>query len=154
MADVANLDLVCADQFGYGRRLEYGRLLRAAGRYGSVPVKIAFVPDMPETLAIREHLARVGFEIDLKRPKRSHGRLEANADTAMAAAAVRWATDAEVGRVELWTGDGDFLKVREVVGHARPEVTVAFRSFEVGTAAGIRRLGADWSPIGPGYLQA
>jgi tetratricopeptide (TPR) repeat protein len=153
MADVANLDMVCSDQYGPGQRLDYGRLLRLAGRHGPVEVKIAFVPDVPDTLAIRHHLAGAGFEIDLKRPKRSHGRIVANADTAMAAAAVRWAAVEQVERVELWTGDGDFLKVREVVGQAWPQVTVAFRSFEVGTAMAIRRLGEDWMAIGPEYLQ-
>lgn len=153
MADVANLDMVCRDQYGFGRRLDYGQLLRVAERLGPIRAKIAFVPDIPETLAVRQHLAQVGFEMDLKRPKRSNGRLVANADTAMAAAAVRWASDALTGRVELWTGDGDFLKVREVVAQTWPEVGVAFRSFEVGTAADIRRLGEDWIPIGSEYLQ-
>lgn len=154
MADVANLDMVCHDQFGYDKRLDYGRLLRIAERHGPVQAKIAFVPDIPETLAVRRHLTQAGFDIDLKRPKRSHGRLVANADTAMAAAAVRWASDPQVGRVELWTGDGDFLKVREVVDQTWPEVTVAFRSFEVGTAAAIQRLRGNWMSIGPEYLRA
>ena len=101
---------------------------------------------------MRRELARAGFEIDLKQPKVSHGRLEANADTAMAAAAVRWASDPAVSRVELWTGDGDFVKVREVVANAWPRVAVTFRSFEVGTAWAIRRLGRDWMRIGPEYL--
>jgi tetratricopeptide (TPR) repeat protein len=153
IADVANLDMVCADQYGYGRRLDYGRLLARSAQHGPLQVQIAFVPDVPETLAIRRHLAIAGFEIDLKRPKRSHGRLSADADAAIAAAAVRWASDPQVGRLELWSGDGDFLKVREVVGEAWPEVTVAYRSFEVGTAAGIRRLGSDWMSIGAAYLQ-
>ena len=154
MADVANLDMVCQDQYGAGRRLDYGRLLARARRHGPLQAPIAFVPDIPETLDVRRDLAHAGFEIDLKRPKRSHGRLVANADTAMAAAAVRWASDPQVGRVELWTGDGDFLKVREVVGEAWPDVAVTFRSFEVGTAGTIRRLGADWMSIGPEYLAA
>jgi len=153
MADVANLDMVCRDQYGVGRRLDYGRLLQALERHGPVEVKTAFVPDIPETLAVRQHLAQVGFEIDLKRPKRSHGRIVANADTAMAATAVRWASETHMGRVELWTGDGDFLKVRKVVAEAWPQVVVSFRSFEVGTAAGIRRLGADWEPIVYEHLQ-
>lgn len=153
IADVANLDMVCADQYGYGRRLDYGRLLASSALHGPVQVQIAFVPDIPETLPIREHLEAVGFEIDLKRPKRSHGRLTADADAAIAAAAVRWASEPKVGRVELWSGDGDFLKVREVVGEAWPAVTVAFRSFDAGTAAGIRQLGTDWVPISAAYLQ-
>jgi len=153
MADVANLDMVCNDQYGFGWRLDYGRLLRVAEHYRPVQIKMAFVPDIPETLAVREHLDRAGFQIDLKRPKQSHGRIVANADTAMAAAAVRWASDPQIGRVELWTGDGDFLKVREVIGQAWPEVEVVFRSFEVGTAAAIQRLGDAWQPIGREYLQ-
>lgn len=153
MADVSNLDLVCVDQYGRGRRLDYGRLLGQAETYGPVQIKSAFVPDMRETLAVRRHLLQVGFALDLKQPKLSHGRIAANADTAMAAAAVRWASDARVGRVELWTGDGDFLKVREVVNQAWPQVVVAFRSFAAGTAAGIRQLGEDWAPIGPQFLQ-
>ena len=154
MADVANLDMVCNDQYGFGRRLDYGQLLRAAGRYGLVRVKMGFVPDIPKTLDVRQHLDQVGFQIDLKRPKHSHGRIVANADTAMAAAAVRWASDPQIQRVELWTGDGDFLKVREVISQTWPDVEVMFRSFEVGTAATIRRLGDAWEPIGPEYLQA
>ena len=154
MADVANLDLVCGDQYGLGRRLDYGRLLQVAGRHGPVQARVAFVPDIPETLAVREHLAEAGFDIELKRPKRSHGRIVADADAAIAASAVRWASGGRVGRLELWTGDGDLLAVRQVIGQAWPEVTVAFRSFEVGTAGEIRRLGADWAPIGPEYLLA
>ncbi|MDD3828908.1 MAG: NYN domain-containing protein [Anaerolineae bacterium] len=154
MADVSNLDLVCRDQYGPGRRLDYGRLLACARHHGPLRAQIAFVPDMFETLAVRRELARAGFEIDLKQPKVSHGRLEANADTAMAAAAVRWASDPAVSRVELWTGDGDFVKVREVVANAWPRVAVTFRSFEVGTAWAIRRLGRDWMRIGPEYLWA
>jgi hypothetical protein len=57
-----------------------------------------------------------------------------------------------VGRIELWTGDGDFLRVREAITQAWPEVDVAFRSFEAGTAPGIRLLGEDWEPIDPAYL--
>ncbi len=65
----------------------------------------------------------------------------------------RWAGEPGVGRVELWTGDGDFLPVRACAG--RPgRMTVAFRSFPVGTAAEMQRLGTDWMPIGPGYLLA
>jgi hypothetical protein len=153
MADVANLDLACGDQFGLGHRLDYGRLLQAAERHGPVRVKLAFVPDLPDTLAVRQHLRQVGFQIDLKRPKRSHGRIVANADTAMAAFAVRWASDPQIGRVELWTGDGDFLKVREAIHHAWTDVEVAFRSFEVVTAASIQRLEDAWEPIGPQYLR-
>ena len=153
LADVANLDQVCSDQYGVGRQLDYGRLLQAAGRHGPLQVKLAFVPDIPETLAIRQHLAQAGFQVDLKRPKRSAGRIVANADTAMAACAVRWASDPHVGRVELWTGDGDFLKVRDVIHQAWPDVVVVFRSFEVGTAAAIRQLEDAWEPIGPQYLQ-
>lgn len=153
MADVANLDMVCSDQYGFGRRLDYGRLLRAAGRHGPVQVRLAFVPDIPETLTVRQHLAQVGFQIDLKRPKRSHGRMVANADTAMASFAVRWASEPQIGRVELWTGDGDFLKVREAINQVWSDVAVAFRSFETGTAAGIQRLGDAWEPIGPQCLQ-
>lgn len=154
MADVANLDMVCRDQYGPGWRLDYGRLLRAAAQHGPLGTRIAFVPDLYETRAVRQHLAEVGFDLDLKRPKRWHGRIVANADTAMAASAVRWAGSGQVGRLELWTGDGDFCKVREVIGQAWPEVTVAFRSFEAGTSGDIRRLGEDWSAIGPEYLQA
>ncbi len=153
LADVANLDLVCGEQFGYGRRLDYGRLLQAAEHYGPVVIKLACVPNVPDTLDVREHLIQAGFEIDLKRPKRSHGRIVANADTAMAAFAVRWASDPQIERLELWTGDGDFVKVREVVTQAWPEVAVAFRSFEIGTAAEIRQLEQDWLPIGVEYLQ-
>jgi len=152
MADVANLDLVCGEQFGYNRRLDYGRLLKATAGCGPVRVKMAFVPDIPETLEVREHLQEAGFEIDLKQPKRSRGRIVANADTAMASWAVRWASDPQIGRIELWTGDGDFVKVREVVDQAWPQVQVAFRSFELGTAAAIQSLGADWDPIGTPYL--
>ena len=153
MADVANLDMGCGDQYGFGRRLDYGRLLQAAEQRGRVQVKLAFVPDIPDTLAVREHLEQAGFELDLKRPKRSHGRIVANADTAMASFAVRWASDPQIGRVELWTGDGDFLKAREAINQAWPDVAVAFRSFEGGTATGIRRLGDAWSPIGPQYVK-
>lgn len=154
MADVANLDLVCSDQFGPGCRLDYGRLLAAAGELGPVRAQVAFVPDVPETLAVRQHLAEASFEIDLKQPKRSRGRIVADTDAAMAATAVRWAGEPGTGRIEMWTGDGDLLKVREVVAQAWPQVTVAFRSFPVGTAASIRRLGEDWLPIGPEYLLA
>jgi hypothetical protein len=154
MADVANLDMVCHDQYGFGRQLDYGRLLARARKHGLVQAQIAFVPDIPETRAVRRELIQAGFEIDLKRPKRSRGRLVANADTAMSAAAVRWASEPTVGRVELWTGDGDFVKVREVVAAAWPEVTVTFRSFAAGTAGAIRRLGRDWMSIGPEYLRA
>lgn len=153
MADVANLDLACGDQYGFGRRLDYGQLLQAAERHGPVQVRLAFVPDLPDTLAVRQHLERAGFQVDLKRPKRSHGRIVANADTAMAAFAVRWASDPQIGRVELWTGDGDFLKVREAINQAWADVEVAFRSFEVGTAAAIQRLEHAWDPIAPQYLQ-
>ncbi len=153
LADVANLDQVCGEQFGYGRSMDYGGLLRASSRYGPLAACIAFVPDLPDTLAIRRHLVEAGFALDLKRPKRSHGRISANADTAMAATAVRYAADPAVGRVELWTGDGDFLKVREVIQAAWPEVAVAFRSFPTGTAAEIQQLGAAWTPIGQAYLQ-
>lgn len=153
LADVANLDQVCADQYGLGQRLDYGRLLQAAERCGPLRVTLAFVPDIPDTLAVRQHLAQAGFQLDLKRPKRSSGRIVANADTAMAASAVRWASDPQIGRVELWTGDGDFLKVREVIRQAWADVEVAFRSFEIGTAMTIRRLGDAWEPIGPQYLR-
>jgi len=153
MADVANLDMACRDQYGPGSRPAYDRLLREAEQCGPVHVKLAFVPDVPATLISRHRLAQVGFVVDLKRPKRSHGRLVANADTAMAAAAVRWASDARIGRVELWTGDGDFIKVREVIGDAWPGVAVAFRSFEIGTATAIRRLGQDWHPVGAHCLE-
>lgn len=152
MADVANLDMLCGEQYGYHRRLDYGRLAQDAARYGPLRAQAAFVPDIPETQAVRAHLSQVGFEIDLKRPKRSHGRFVANADTAMAATAVRWASRAEIGRLELWTGDGDFCKVREVVREAWPEVRVVFRCLEAGTAAAIRRLEADWIEIGPEML--
>ena len=153
MADVANLDLACGDQYGFGRQWDYGQLLQAAEHHGPVQVKLAFVPDLPDTLAVRHHLEQAGFQLDLKRPKRSHGRIVANADTAMAAYAVRWASDPHIGRVELWTGDGDFLKVREAINQAWADVQVAFRSFEVGTAAAIQRLEDAWDPIPPQYLQ-
>jgi hypothetical protein len=152
MADVANLDMVCGEQYGYGRRLDYGRLLRAAEAHSSARVKIAFVPDIPETLDVRERLQQAGFQVDLQRPKRSHGRMVANADTAMASFAVRWASDPAVGRLELWSGDGDFLRVRDAVRQAWPEVEVIFRSFEIGTATGIRQLGKAWHPIDAAYL--
>jgi hypothetical protein len=153
LADVANLDQVCGDQYGYGRLLDYGRLLQAAQRHGLVCAKIAFTPDLPDTLGVRRHLQEVGFEIDLKRPKRSNGRITANADTAMAAQAVRWASASEIDRVEMWTGDGDFLAVRSTIRQAWPQVTVAFRSFPVGTAHEIQQLEGDWEPIGPQWLQ-
>jgi hypothetical protein len=111
------------------------------------------VPDLPDTLPVREHLAAASFTVYLHSPKRSHGRITANADAVMAAWAVRWAGSGEVGRVELWTGDGDFLAVRDVIRQGWPAVTVAFRSFPVGTAANIQRLGEDWAPIGAGYLR-
>ena len=154
LADVANLELVCGDQFGYGRRLDYGRLLAAAGQAGPVRVKVAFVPDLPDTLPVRAHLAEAGFDLELQRPKRSHGRIAANADAVLGAAAARWASAPEIGRVELWTGDGDFVKVRDLIRQAWPRVTVAFRSFLAGTAAEIQRLESDWQPIGPRYLVA
>ncbi len=154
LADVANLELVCGDQFGYGRRLDYGRLLAAAERLGPVRARVAFVPDLPDTLPVREHLAQVGFKIELQRPKRSHGRIAANADAAMGAAAARWASEPGIGRVELWTGDGDFLPVRALLRQIWPHVTVAFRGFLAGTAAEIQRLEADWAAIGPQYLMA
>lgn len=153
LADVANLDMVCREQFGYGARLDYRRLLQRAAQGGAVRVKQAFVPDIPATLATRAHLTEAGFEIDLLTPKRSHGRMVANADTAMAAYAVRWAADPEIAQLELWTGDGDFLRVREAVHTLWPEIAVTFRSFEVGTAAGIQQLADAWQPIGMGYLQ-
>lgn len=151
-ADVANLDMVCREQYGYGYRLDYGQLLQSTQACGPFKVRLAFVPEIPQTRAVRAHLLASGFEVDLLRPKRSHGRRVANADTAMAAYAVRWAGDPEVGRIELWTGDGDFLRVREAITQAWPEVDVAFRSFEAGTATGIRLLGEDWEPIDPAYL--
>jgi hypothetical protein len=153
MADVANLDLLCGEQYGYHRQLDYGRLAQDAAQHGPLRAKVAFVPDIPETQAVRAHLAKTGFEIDLKRPKRSHGRFVANADTAMAATAVRWAAQGQVHRLELWTGDGDFCKVREVVREAWPEVHVVFRSLDAGTAVAIRRLGEDWIEIGPERLR-
>lgn len=154
LADVANLDMVCREQYGYDRQLDYARLARAAARFGPTPVKLAFVPEIPETLAARERLTAAGFTVDLLPPKRSHGRIVANADTAMAAYAVRWASHPEVGRVELWTGDGDFLRVRDAIQQAWPEVTVVFRSFETGTANGIQRLGPDWLPIALEYVSS
>jgi hypothetical protein len=42
--------------------------------------------------------------------------------------------------------------VREAVGQAWPEVQVIFRSFEIGTAAGIRELEDAWQPITAAYL--
>lgn len=152
LADVANLELVCTDQFGYGRRLDYGRLLAAAEQLGAARARVAFVPDLPDTLPVRDHLAQVGFRVELQRPKRSHGRITANADAAMGAAAARWASEPGIGRVELWTGDGDFLPVRALLRQVWPHVTVAFRGFRAGTAAEIQRLEADWLPIGPGCL--
>ena len=153
LADVANLDMVCRDQYGVHYHPDYARLLTLAAQTGALKARLAFVPDIPETLAVREHLEDVGFVVDLLAPKRSHGRMVANADTAMAAFAVRWASDPGIGRLELWTGDGDFLRVRDAVQQVWPEMTVAFRSFEVGTAAGIRRLGADWTPIEADYVE-
>lgn len=152
MADVANLDLSCGEQYGWEVCLDYGRLLREAGRHGVLRARVAFVPNLVETLAVRQRLLQAGFTLDLKQPKMSHGRLTANADTAMAAAAVRWASDAHIGRVELWTGDGDFIKVREVIQESWPHVSVVFRSLAQGTAAAIRHLAADWMAIGPEYL--
>jgi hypothetical protein len=152
MADVANLDMVCGEQYGFGSRLDYERLLRLAEAYGPARVKLAFVPDIPETLDVRRHLQEATFDIHLQRPKRAHGRMVANADTAMASFAVRWASDPGIQRLELWTGDGDFLRVREAVGQAWPEVQVIFRSFEIGTAAGIRELEDAWQPITAAYL--
>lgn len=154
LADVANLELVCGDQFGYGRRPDYGRLLAAVERLGPVRAKVAFVPDLPDTLPVRDHLAEVGFTVELQRPKRSHGRIAANADAAMGATAARWASEPGIGRVELWTGDGDFLPVRALIRATWPHVAVAFRGFPAGTAAEIQRLEADWEPIGPQYLMS
>ena len=153
LADVANLDMVCRDQYGVHYHPNYARLLALAAQTGDLQARLAFVPDIPETLAVREHLEDVGFIVDLLTPKRSHGRMVANADTAMAAFAVRWASEPGIERLELWTGDGDFLRVRDAVQQVWPEMTVAFRSFEVGTAAGIRRLGADWTPIEADYVE-
>jgi len=153
LVDVANLDMVCREQFGYGARLDYRRLLQRAAQWGMLRVKQAFVPDIPATLATRAHLAAAGFEIDLLTPKHSHGRMVANADTAMAAYAVRWAADHEIARLELWTGDGDFLRVREAVHTLWPEIAVTFRGFEAGTATGIQQLGEDWQPIDAHYLR-
>ena len=153
MADVANLDLSCSDQYGPGHRPDYGRLLHWANRHGPLRACMAFVPNIPQTLAVRDHLHKAGFEVDSLRPKRSHGRLSANADTAMASYAVRWASDPQVGRLELWTGDGDFLRVREAVQNAWPNVHVVFRSFDVGTALGIRQLGRSWQPIGWQFVE-
>jgi hypothetical protein len=90
----------------------------------------------------------------MQRPKRSHGRIAANADAIMGAAAARWASAPGIGRVELWTGDGDFLPVRDLIRQAWPHVAVAFRGFVAGAAAEIQRLAEDWMPIGPHYLMA
>ena len=153
LADVANLDQVCAEQYGFGQRVDYGRLLRNAERHGPLRVRQAFVPDIPETMVVRRHLAEVGFDVELQRLKRSHGRLSANADAHIAAAAVRWASDPTIQRVELWTGDGDFLKVRDVIGAAWPTVDVVFRGFAVGTAQAIQQLEGGWLPITAECLQ-
>lgn len=154
LADTANLDMVCQEQYGYHCRLDYARLLQVAAQHGPIHVKMAFVPNVPETIPTREHLNEVGFVVDLVQPKRSHGRVVANADTAMAAFAVRWAGDPKVGRLELWSGDGDFVRVRDLVCQTWPHVSVVFRSFEAGTAASIRCLGQDWEAIGAQFLQA
>lgn len=153
LADVANLDQVCAEQYGFGQRVDYGRLLRSAERHGTVRVRQAFVPDIPETLAVQRHLAEVGFDVELQRLKRTHGRLSANADAHIAAAATRWASDPSIQRVELWTGDGDFLKVRDVIGAAWPTVNVVFRGFAAGTAQAIQHLEGGWLPITGECLQ-
>lgn len=145
-ADVANLELVCGEQYGYGYGLDYGQLARAAAAHGPLQVQQAFTPDIPETRGVRDHLTTAGFAVDLVRPKRSQGRITANADAALAAHAVRWAGAARMGRIEVWSGDGDFLCVREVIAEAYPAVTVAFRRFEQGTAASIRAL-PEWQPI-------
>jgi hypothetical protein len=79
--------------------------------------------------------------------------MSANADAVMAACTVRWASDPHIGRLELWTGDGDFLAVRDVVNQAWPRVQIIFRSLELGTAAGIRHLGDAWIPIQGESLQ-
>ena len=147
LADVANLDMVCRDQYGQDRRPDYGHLLQLARSAGTVRVKSAYVPDLPETLAVRQHLAAEGFAVDLLQPKRQRGRWVANADTAMASFAVRWASDPLIGCIEMWTGDGDFLRTRDAIREAWPQVRVVFRSFEHGTAAGIRQLAEDWQPV-------
>jgi len=147
LADVANLDMVCREQYGAQQRPDYARLLALAGRAGTLKARLAFVPDIPATRAVRERLAEIGFVVDLLTPKRSHGRRVANADTAMAAFAVRWASEPDITRLELWTGDGDFLRVCDAVQQAWPAITIAFRSFEVGTAAAIQQLGEHWHPI-------
>jgi hypothetical protein len=54
--------------------------------------------------------------------------------------------------VELWTGDGDFLRVYDAIQQAWPEVTVLFRSFETGTAMGIQALEEAWLPINVRYV--
>ncbi|MBN2001734.1 MAG: NYN domain-containing protein [Anaerolineae bacterium] len=145
-ADIANLDLVCGEQYGYGYCLDYKRLARSSAAYGPLQVRQAFTPDIPETRFLREFLTAAGFAVNLLRPKRSHGRITANADVALAAHAVRWAGAAQIGRIEIWSGDGDFLCVREVIAEAYPTITIAFRSFENGTASGIRAL-TEWEPI-------
>jgi hypothetical protein len=152
LADVANLDMVCRDQYGFNTRLHYGQLLRSVQAQGNVRVRLAFVPDIPQTLTTRYHLRHHGFTLDLLRPKYRHGRLSANADTAMAAFAVRWASAPTIQQVELWTGDGDFLRVYDAIQQAWPEVTVLFRSFEVGTAMGIQVLEEAWLPISARYV--
>jgi len=152
LADVANLDMVCRDQYGIDRRLHYGQLLQSTRIHGHVRVKLAFVPDIPQTMVTQYHLQQCGFSLDLLRPKYRHGRRVANADTAMAAFAVRWASETSVQRVELWTGDGDFLRVYDAIQQAWPAVTVVFRSFEVGTATGIQALEGAWLPIAERYV--
>ena len=152
LADVANLELVCRDQHGWGRRLDYGRLLDAAGQQGEVKVRLAFVPELPETEEVRRHLQACSFRVELIRPKHSSGRIQADADAALAAAAVRWASDPNVACVEIWSGDRDLLAARTMIAEAWPHVQVRFRSFEAGTAAGIRQLGEGWQPISTGFL--
>lgn len=147
LADVANLDMVCRDQYGFWARPHYGQLLRTVLVHGPVRVKLAFIPDIPQTVSSQRQLEAQGFTLDLLRPKRSHGRWVANADTAMAAFAVRWAGDAGIHRVELWTGDGDFLRVYDAIRQAWPQVAVVFRSFATGTAVGIQALDKGWIPI-------
>ncbi|MBN1877870.1 MAG: NYN domain-containing protein [Anaerolineae bacterium] len=153
LADVANLDMVCRDQYGFTARLHYGQLLHSVQARGNVQINLAFVPDIPQTLATRHHLRQCGFTLDLLRPKYSHGRLRANADTAMAAFAVRWASDPTIQQVELWTGDGDFLRVYDAIRQAWPEVSVVFRSFEAGTAVDIQALEEEWIPIDVRYVE-